>query len=95
MNLRTIINQNNTAIIDVREPSEFESGHANGAINIPLGSIPSKVNEIKKMQTTIVVYCRSGMRSVNAMSFLKTQGVQEVYNAGSLDDVIYFQKQAT
>lgn len=92
MDLRKIINQKNTTLIDVREPDEFAVGHAEGAINIPLGSIPQRVSEIKKMSTPIVVYCRSGMRSANAMGFLKAQGIKEIYNAGSLDEMFFYQK---
>ncbi|MFT7602792.1 MAG: phage shock protein E [Saprospiraceae bacterium] len=94
MDLNKIINQDKPTIIDVREPYEFEAAHAKGAINIPLGTIPERVKEIKKMSTPIVVYCRSGMRSENAMSFLKAQGMKEVYNGGSLNDVFYFQNKA-
>ena len=92
MNLREIINQENTVLIDVREAYEFASGHAEGAVNFPLTSLPSHVNEIKKMRKTIVVYCRSGMRSSNALGFLKAQGVSDVYNGGGLEDVLYYQK---
>lgn len=94
MDLRNIFNQSNTTIIDVREPFEFVSGHAAGAINIPLGSIHLKVNDIMEMGTPIVVYCRSGMRSANAMGFLKGQGVQDVFNGGSLDEVLLYQRKA-
>ena len=94
MDLRNIFNQSNTTIIDVREPGEFATGHATGAINIPLGTIPSRVNDIKKMGTPVVVYCRSGMRSANAMGFLKAQGIQEIYNGGSLDEVLMYQRKA-
>lgn len=84
MDLTQIINQPNTTIVDVREPDEFLSGHIEGAINIPVVSIPNRVAQFKKMSQPIVVYCRSGMRSAQAMIFLKSQGLQEVYNGGSL-----------
>ena len=93
MNLQEIINQENTTIVDVREPHEFSQGHAEGAINIPLSTIPHRVSDFQKMSTPIVVYCRSGMRSANALGFLLAQGIKEIYNAGSLDDVRYYQKQ--
>lgn len=94
MDLQKIINQEKITIIDVREPYEFASGHADRAINIPLSSIHQKVNEIKEIGTPVIVYCRSGMRSANAMGFLKAQGVKEVFNGGSLDDMVYYQKKA-
>ncbi|MFK7775278.1 MAG: rhodanese-like domain-containing protein [Saprospiraceae bacterium] len=94
MDLRNIVKQSNTVIIDVREPYEFAAGHAVGAINIPLGTIPTSLIDIKKMGNPVVVYCRSGMRSANAMSFLKAQGVQDIFNGGSLDEVLMYQKKA-
>lgn len=93
MDLRKIITKENTTLIDVREPYEFAAGHASGAINIPLGSISQRVNEIKEMSLPIVVYCQSGRRSANAMGLLKAHGIEEVYNGGSLDEVFYYQKQ--
>ena len=38
MSLQEIVNNENTSIVDVREPYEFNMGHAIGAINIPLSS---------------------------------------------------------
>jgi phage shock protein E len=87
MDLEKIINQPNVTIIDVREPNEFQGGHIEGAMNIPLGSIPNSVAKIKKMSQPIIVYCRSGMRSGQAMMFLKTQGLKEVYNGGGINQM--------
>ena len=93
MDLREIINKDTTTIVDVREPYEFASGNAKGAINIPLGTVASKVEDFRNMSKPIVVHCRSGMRSAQAMGLLKALGVQEVYNGGSLDEVMYLQRQ--
>lgn len=73
---------NGAKIIDVRTPGEFASGHPNGAINIPLGNIANSINKIKKYKAPIICVCASGMRSGQATSTLKSQGI-EAYNAGS------------
>lgn len=91
MELENIFNQSNLKIIDVREVYEFESGHAKNALNIPLGAIPEKIRDFRKMGIPIVVYCRSGMRSARAVEFLKAQGIQDVFNGGSLDEVLRYQ----
>ncbi|GAB4052815.1 rhodanese-like domain-containing protein [Spirosoma litoris] len=70
-------------IIDVRSPGEFAGGHAQGAVNIPLDQLESKVNKIKSYKKPIVVCCASGMRSARAKSFLAGQGVTDLYDAGS------------
>ena len=68
-------------VIDVRTYEEFASGHIKGSKNIPLQIISGKVAEIKKLNQPIIVCCRSGMRSAQAASILKAQGI-EVMNGG-------------
>lgn len=67
-------------IIDVRRPSEFASGHIEGAINIPLDSIKEDASKISK-QVPVILCCASGMRSGNAQAYLKKQGY-DAYNGG-------------
>lgn len=90
MDLSTILQQKNTTIIDVREPYEFAWGHVNGAINIPLGSIFHRLDEFRKMEKPIVVYCRSGNRSEHAKLILQAKGITEVYNGGGLGEMEYY-----
>ena len=73
-------------IVDVRQPHEFNSGHVDGAINIPLNEIRNNVREIKQQNKPIVTCCRSGARSGSAAATLKSVGV-EVYNGGSWNQV--------
>ena len=68
-------------IIDVRTPAEFASGHIKDSKNIPLNTISSKVEEIKKLAKPVIVCCASGMRSSQAASVLKQNGI-EVINGG-------------
>ena len=80
-----------TTVVDVRETGEFASGHFDGAINIPLGIIPLRLDEFKEMNGPIVVYCRSGNRSGMAMNLLKQAGLSEVYNGGGIQDMLMYQ----
>ncbi|MCZ8091472.1 MAG: rhodanese-like domain-containing protein [Flavobacterium sp.] len=73
-------------IIDVRTVGEFRDGHIKGSKNIPLDTIFSKVNEIKRFEKPIIVCCRSGMRSAQAASILKNNGI-ETLNGGSWQNV--------
>jgi rhodanese-related sulfurtransferase len=74
--------QDGAVIIDVRNPGEFKGGAAPGSENIPLGSIPGKINKIKSLQVPVICVCASGMRSGAARSQLKAAGV-EAYNGGA------------
>jgi phage shock protein E len=80
-----------TTVVDVRETGEFAGGHFDGAINIPLGIIPLRLDEFKAMPGPIVVYCRSGNRSGMAQMLLKQAGLTEVYNGGGLHDMLMYQ----
>lgn len=88
MNLKEILHQSEPLVIDVREPFEFSMGHVENATNIPLGQIPGHIDEFRSMEKPIVFYCRSGMRSGQAVTFLQGLGVRDIYNGGGLEDMI-------
>lgn len=76
-------------IIDVREPAEYSEGHAAGAINIPLSTMPDNTAALNTLakDAKIVVYCRSGARASAAESALQTLGFTNVINGISQDQV--------
>ncbi|MGE7921647.1 rhodanese-like domain-containing protein [Viridibacillus arvi] len=67
-------------LIDVREVEEVAAGIIPTAINIPLGLIEFRMNELDKSKEYIMV-CRSGGRSGNATLFLENQG----FNVANMD----------
>ncbi len=69
-------------IVDVRSPGEFKSGHVKGSKNIPLQNVTSKAAEMKKWGKPVIFCCASGMRSAQASSLLKREGL-ECMNGGS------------
>ncbi len=69
----------NAQFIDVRQPSEFKSGHVNGFKNIPLGQIKNRIGEMDK-DRTIVVMCHSGARSMQASKILSKNGFTDILN---------------
>ena len=73
-------------IIDVRTPEEFEEGHIEGSLNIPLDEIEKAMSWLQKDVPTVVV-CASGSRSAYAFKMLKTNGYEKVYNGGSWDSL--------
>ena len=78
----------NATLIDIREPYELEiDGTVEKAINIPMGQIPEKLEEIKEMPRPVVVFCRSGGRASSTLSFLIENGIEEVFNGGGFADV--------
>jgi rhodanese-related sulfurtransferase len=73
-------------LLDVRTPGEFNSGHAKGAVNIPLQNLSNHIADIKAKGKPVVAYCRSGNRSGMAAKLLGQHGIEAV-NAGSLGQV--------
>jgi len=60
-------------LLDVREIGEFEAGHVEGALNIPLTQLRDRVHELPKDQK-IAVYCQVGQRAYYATRALRLQG---------------------
>ena len=88
MNIQHILLEADPLIVDVREPFEFAMGHVEGATNVPLGQIPGHIDAYRDLGKPIIFYCRSGMRSGQAVAFLGGLGVHDIYNGGGLEDMI-------
>ena len=66
-------------LIDVREPYEYEIANLNGKL-IPLATISSAVSQISRNKK-VIIHCRSGVRSANAIRDLESQfGFDNLYN---------------
>jgi sulfur-carrier protein adenylyltransferase/sulfurtransferase len=65
-------------ILDVREPHEFQICNLNGKL-IPLGELPRRVAELDSSRE-MVVHCRSGKRSADAIHFLQKAGFKKLLN---------------
>ena len=73
-------------ILDVREPEEWADGHIPGAVHIPLGSLPARINELDQNQPVVVV-CRSGVRSLTGAEILLKAGFGDAKSmAGGMID---------
>ncbi|PYP72455.1 MAG: molybdenum cofactor biosynthesis protein MoeB, partial [Gemmatimonadetes bacterium] len=64
-------------VIDVREPHEYEITHIEGAVLIPLGELPDRLNELDGHRE-IVTHCHHGARSLKALEILKAAGFSKV-----------------
>ncbi|MFT5122148.1 MAG: molybdopterin/thiamine biosynthesis adenylyltransferase/rhodanese-related sulfurtransferase [Kiritimatiellia bacterium] len=73
-------------LLDVREPYEFKLCQLSQSVEMPLGEVPHRFAELNS-DDSIVIYCRSGVRSRNAQLFLQKKGFTRVRNltGGILD----------
>jgi phage shock protein E len=74
-------------IIDVRTETEWNEGHLEGALLIPVEVIGDQIGTVVKDKSMrIYVYCRSGRRSQVAKETLEKLGYKYVINLGSVED---------
>lgn len=80
------MNTGESIFIDVRDESEFKSGHLLNARSMPVSKFDERLHEIEKFkQKDIVVYCDSGMRASRAIGKLKKAGFSNLFTlAGGL-----------
>ena len=72
--------QNKEAIIiDVRTPQEYREGHIPGVVNIQLDQLEDRSSEVPKDKKVLLI-CRSGNRSSQGTSLLRSRGFDNVYN---------------
>ncbi len=71
-------------LVDVRTADEFATGHIHNAVNIPLDTVETRLNEIPRTEP-IVVYCHSGNRSGQAAKILANAGYTKVYDLGGIN----------
>ena len=89
-NLQSIIDDG-AFLVDVRTPGEFAEGHVIGSVNIPLDTVPTELEKFKNKKN-IIVFCRSGNRSGQAKTILEQQGIVNVTNGGTWEEVNQFVK---
>lgn len=83
----------NCIVLDVRTPMEYEQGHINKAVLLPNEDIYEGNKQIAKLlpdkHQQILVYCRSGQRSMEASAKLAKMGYDNIYEFGGILDWPY------
>ena len=72
------------ALIDVREPHEYEISRIDGSTLIPLGQLPGKLEELD-LSKTYVLQCKTGGRSMEATQLLRGAGFRAVNLHGGIN----------
>jgi phage shock protein E len=82
----TFRQQHVDAVIDVRSPMEFATGHLDGAHCVPVDTIEQRIDALPGLtkQSKILLYCASGGRSALAAQMLASMGYQHVVDGGGI-----------
>lgn len=80
--LFSINNSENSLIIDVRTQDEFNDGHIENSLNFNIYDAVKFIEEISKLdkKASVHVYCKSGVRSLQACEIIKGMGFSKVFN---------------
>ena len=74
------MSKSGAVLLDVRTPAEVAKGMASeAAVNVPLQELPQRLSEVPK-DKDLLIYCRSGKRSMAASKFLVENGYTRVFN---------------
>lgn len=73
------MDRSSVTLIDVRTPDEFSTGHLDGAVNIPLDEIRTRIGDIERNKP-VVLYCGVGLRGYLASNILRQSGFSDVRN---------------
>lgn len=72
-------------ILDVREDDEWQAGHIDRAVHIPLGELMERYGEVPMDDDEdVVVVCRSGGRSAQAVEWLNSNGIDAINLTGGM-----------
>lgn len=72
-------------LVDVREPWEYQQCRIDGAMLIPMGTVPSNLQKLDTDEP-VVCYCHHGIRSLDVANWLRQQGVSGAKSlAGGID----------
>ncbi|XCF07310.1 rhodanese-like domain-containing protein [Tamlana crocina] len=69
-------------ILDVRSQKEWDDGHIEEAIHVPLDNLTDKVDEIKRLNKPVIVCCESGIRAAKAAKFLNLNNIKATNGGG-------------
>lgn len=81
------VRQPDVIYVDVRTAQERKQGHISWAIHLPLADIEKGHIDILPKDRSLIIYCRSGNRSRQAIEILQSYGFTRLTNGGGINDI--------
>lgn len=76
--------EHGAVLLDVRTPAEYGEGHIPKAVNLPVDRISEVERLVPDRQQTVIVYCRSGVRSAVAAATMEALSWAHVLDLGGI-----------
>ncbi|MGA8730550.1 MAG: rhodanese-like domain-containing protein [Terracidiphilus sp.] len=81
-----LLRERKIRLVDVREPWEIQTARIEGSLLIPMGDVPARAHQELDPEEHLVVFCHSGIRSMNVTVWLRNQGFEQVQSLrGGID----------
>ena len=74
-----LIRDESTVLLDVREDEELAICQIEGALHIPMGEFPNRIDALPR-DKQLIIFCHHGMRSLNVCQFLEARGFTNATN---------------
>ncbi|MGL4913140.1 MAG: rhodanese-like domain-containing protein [Romboutsia sp.] len=79
--LNKLVKQKDALLLDIRTKDEYEEKNIQNSINIQLHDLLYNIDEIEDYKDKpVIIYCRSGHRSITACNLLSMEGFTKLYN---------------
>ena len=78
-----ITDEEETILLDIREPMETRSGIVRGALVIPMNTVPASLEQLPEKDKRLLVYCAAGVRSFGVTHWLREQGWENAWSVTS------------
>ncbi len=83
-----LVNTKEAILIDVREPEEFATARIEGAMLIPIQSVPVELQRLERLadEHDLLILCHHGVRSLQVVNWLRNQGLENCFSVtGGID----------
>ena len=80
------VDKGDATLIDVRTKKEWDTGHAEKAVLLPIEDVKRGARPEVAKDRTVLVYCRTGRRAAEVVKILEREGWKDVRNIGGLKD---------
>ena len=87
--MKKLLADSKAVLVDVRSKEEYDEGHLENAINGPLTKLSSLKDDYNlNLKDSIIVYCKSGVRSNDAAKMLLKLGYKNIYDLGAMSNCL-------
>jgi rhodanese-related sulfurtransferase len=88
--LSRLVNAGDAVLVDIREASEYKSGHITGAVNLPYGTLSTRLGELDKYKSkTLILVDKLGQHASASGKILQQEGFNVLRLGGGMSEWLH------